>query len=225
MASRIPGFSPSDRGEPSHRTDITRRETFERRVGELGGCTFDPTVQAYIPIHPERVHEAWLAQKELLREKIGAVYPKDSAAIGSFLWENSASTIDELLDHSTQAIPFFKRFIDEIASAIGGKTYFGEGDQHIVKTRASIEEKVARDKAWKESYGQSPSEVSIVRLLNDSLRGTIIVEDIHQCLVVINLLRNECKIVDYDLVFSNKFEAEYPNGYVGIYCPPLREVA
>ena len=217
MTSRIRGSSSFDRGEPSHRTNITSKEDVERRMGELGGCTFDPTVQAYIPIHPERVDQAWLAQKELLREKIGPVYPKDSREMGSWFWQNTAISIDDLFVHATQAAPFFKSFMEEIATAISGRTYFGEKDKHIVKTRASIEEKVKKIITEQTKYGQSFSERDAVITLNDSLRGTIIIDSIPQCLTTLNMLRNECAIVHYDLVFSNKFDANYPNGYVGIH--------
>ena len=217
MASRIPGFSPSDGKEPLPTHHVINKEEIERRLGELGGCTFDSTANAYIPIYPKRVQEAWLAQKELIREKIGQIYPKDSASIGSYLWKNSAETIDELVDYANQAKPFFRIFLQEIATALEGKTFFGKDDIYIVKTRASIEEKIERSMVDQTKMGLSPSEKRIIKLLSDSLRGTIIVKNISQCLKVLGMLRNECAIVDYDLVFSNKFEANYENGYVGVH--------
>jgi len=217
MASRIPGFSPSGGKEPLPTHHVISKENIERRMGELGGCTFDSTVQAYIPIYPEKVHEAWLAQKEIIREKLGQIYPKDTEAMGSYFWKNTAKTVEDLLEHAKQGIPHFKAFLEGIATALEGKTYFGEGDEHIVKTRDSIKDKVKRFIIQQAGYGNTVSEQIATMLINDSLRGTIIVNDIPQCLKVLAMLRNECAIVKYDLVFSNKFEDDYKNGYIGIH--------
>lgn len=119
--------------------------------------------------------------------------------------KNSAKTVKELHETAKEMAPVMKNVIDEAAKAAGGESYYGPGGKYLTKTMESLEEKVSvRGKE--------------LGTINDSVRGTVVVNDINNVPEALNTVRETLeKSGGRVLAIDDKFANPYDNGYVGVH--------
>jgi hypothetical protein len=155
---------------------------------------------------PAQIQNKWEETSALVKSHLGTIEPVDSVKTGSFFWENKATTVDELHKTAVQTAPDFLVFLRRVASDVAAKAC---NEQYVVKNEASLAEKVNNRMKW--------ASKNSVAYVNDALRGTIIVKDMHQAKQLIQHLTQSAGKCGHKVAFSNKFEANYENGYVGIH--------
>uniref|UniRef100_A0A0G4F4T4 Uncharacterized protein n=1 Tax=Chromera velia CCMP2878 TaxID=1169474 RepID=A0A0G4F4T4_9ALVE len=98
-----------------------------------------------------------------------------------------------------------------MASVEGAFFTAGPDDQFVAKGLSSIENKIRRMIRDGVPAGEATS------LVNDPLRGSIIVHDTSKLHSVIAEVKEAFKKANGEIVFINKFMRETPTGYVGIH--------
>ena len=173
-------------------------------VEDRGGAVFNPIIGAYVPKESDRIREAWTVERDRIVQELGVLGPVYKADEG---WENQADSVQMLHQRACALEQTFKDFVCDAAVPAGGRPCFGPGDSHAVKNFLDLETKVTS-----RMKGPDP-----VRYVNDALRGSIIVDDINQAKKVILNLQALAAEKGLRLAFTNKFNAEYPDGYCGVH--------
>ena len=169
----------------------------------------DPELNCFVPSFPNDVSVQWLTARNVLRDEVGIISPTKS--VSDLSWENSASTASELYETAQRNVDGFISVLNEIANNVpGAVASFGPNNAFAVKSLQSIMDKIARLVAVK-----GITEANAAKLLADSLRGTIIVNTPSQLVQVISLLNQQFS--SQQISFSNKFNATYATGYVGVH--------
>jgi hypothetical protein len=195
-----------------HEIDLKAAELAHRK---LKGGHYDSKLHAVIPTDIVQTEKEWKKAKDYIAQLIG---PLPSLVFQDLtLWKNSATTIDDLLRDARLMAPFFKADFEYIASITGAETYFGINDQHIVKTRESLVSKVQRD-----AKNLQITEEEAIGKISDTLRGTLIVDDIFQIASVIAEIIHYVDYKDGQVIFKNLWkEDRKQDGYVGIHAKML----
>lgn len=182
----------------------------------LNGGHYSQHLHVVIPDDAVLTEVEWKKAKERIARAIGPIPNLSNPRITRF-WKNSAKSVDELYqDALSQALSFKADFLT-IASFTGTTIFFGADDQHIVKARDSIANKVSRD-----ARTLNVSEEEAIAKISDALRGTIIVDDFFQISAVIAEIIRYVDYKDGEVVFKNIWtEERKQDGYVGIHAKIL----
>lgn len=182
-------------------------------MDQNGGSEYDKVLHTHVPTNETAVHDKWLQYRDKIKAKLGPVLPQagyvhHDGSPGSFQWENDAESVEELHEMATSAAPDMMRFLDKIASDVNAKTTYGPENRFVVKSFNGLKEKVENRMPW---------AANPLAVVNDVLRGTIIVNSITQARQLIDNLNAHVAENGMKIAYSNKFEANYPSGYVGIH--------
>lgn len=192
--------------------DLKAAELAHRK---LKGGHYDSNLHTVIPTDIIQTEKEWKKTKGYIAQLIG---PLPSLVFQDLtLWKNSATTIDDLLQDARLMAPSFKADFEYIAAITGAETYFGTDDQHIVKARESLASKVQRD-----AKSLQITEEEAIGKISDTLRGTLIVDDIFQIASVIAEIIHYVDYKDGQVIFKNLWkEDRKQDGYVGIHAKML----
>lgn len=186
--------------------------------GKLKGGHFDENIQTVIPKDIDRTEIEWRQTKEKIAQLIGPL--PSSFESESFVWENSSETIDDLLNDVHLLAPTFKNDFQKIAHQHESVANFGPGNEYLLKSKESLVDKIERNRdAWKVSEGEA------VRHIGDSLRGTLIVDQLDK---IPELVRSMMAYADEHggrVDFKNLWKEDRESGYVGIHARLLLPVA
>lgn len=177
---------------------------------KLKGGYYDKNLHAVIPTDRSQTEKEWKETKDYIAHVIG---PLPHLPVShNFLWENSSHTVEDLLQDALFMAPSFKADFQYMALVTGTTAYFGSDHRHLIKTRESLISKVQRDASVLEI-----SEKEAVAKIGDTLRGTLIVDDLMQIPAVIAemLYYADCKKAE--VAFKNLWAEERESGYVGIH--------
>lgn len=131
-------------------------------------CHYDKYLRAIVP--DERAYECnqqiWKKFADILRSRMGSF--SLTSDCDAFLWENTATSVDELLADELLAANSLRKIMKAATDLTGGILSFGPEDKHITKTRESIESKIERS-----IRDGMPSRETAIRFIDDGVRGTI----------------------------------------------------
>lgn len=190
-----------------HQIDLKAAELAEEK---LKGGHYDRALHAVIPTDMTETEQEWKRAKNRIANVIGPIpnfYSQESV-----LWENSANNIENLAKDAQFMAPLFQKDFQAIASITGTAANFGPGDQYIVKTHESLENKVKRDASTLHI-----SEEEAVAKIGDTLRGTIIVDDPNKIPAVVAEIMNYADYREGQVIFKNLWMEDRESGYVGIH--------
>ena len=195
--------------------DIKAAELAEEK---LHGGHYDDQIHTVVPEDLILTEQEWKQTKDRIAQMIGPVPSLSDTE--SVLWENTSRTVDELLQDARAKDPTFKREFQEIARQKGVIANFGPGNEFSVKSRASLADKVERDA---KTLGISTTEA--VTKIGDSLRGTIIVDEVEKIPEIIALIADYADKQGAKVVFNNLWAEDRESGYVGIHAKLLLPVS
>jgi ppGpp synthetase/RelA/SpoT-type nucleotidyltranferase len=183
---------------------------------KLNGGYFDEKVHAVIPHDSLQTNKEWKNVKDNIAHFIG---PMPASSQTNIAWENSCKTIENLLEDAHRAAPIFKNDFQKIAEQTQSITYFGPGGIYLVKSKESLVSKVERDA---KSEGISREEA--VSKIGDTLRGSLIVDDLNKIPTVIGAIINYAHEKGAKVTFKNLWKEDRESGYVGIHAKILYPV-
>lgn len=186
-------------------------------VEKLGGGIYNDNFEALIPLFPSLVREEWTNHKNEIAERIGPIYSGPIQESQS--WENSATTVDELLTDAQLVAPYFQSKSLEIAKNTHSIANFGINDRYVIKSKNSLSRKVKQ--IIKE---RNISEKEAVAKVRDAVRGTIVARSPEQIPFIVKSIRNFAHEMKCDVVFTNAWEENLASGYVGVHAKMLLPV-
>lgn len=128
---------------------------------------YEEEIKAIVP-NPSAfpiVKKTWTNFRNSVRDIINMDLPRSEMA---FLWENSAESIEQLLEHEQLGGEKFLFLAESIIQNSGGKAFFGPNNINLTKSRESIESKIKRSVA---TSGCTPEYA--IKHIDDGIRGTI----------------------------------------------------
>lgn len=183
-------------------------------VDQLGGGVYYREIDAIIPLFPSLVIEQWLQYKNRIADRIGSIEPV--AESGSDLgWNNSATTIDELILDAYQAAPQFKEMCMILSEKGGANINFGIKNLHMIKSYQSIEHKAFEKMKKGLSFDQSVGQIK------DALRATMIVEAPEDIQPLTEVLKEYASLLERKFVFVNLWKENRSSGYVAVHAKML----
>lgn len=183
-------------------------------VEELGGGVYHSEVEAIVPFFSSYVRNEWFKYKNEITERIGPIVPRVSTE--SALWENSAKTVEDLLQDAERVASHFRESCLQIAKKTNSAVSFGIKDESIIKSKASLIRKV---KQTAQELGISEAEA--IAKIRDTVRGTIIVDTPEQIPLVVEAIKELALAEKREVVFINAWEENRPSGYVGVHAKLL----
>lgn len=198
----------------NHTTNDDYTKSIEVFLNQHGGCDYDPQLHTFIPKNPDEINKTWIENRDKINDLLGSITPVDSLKTpdgqpGSFTWENTPTSLQRLHETAVDAAPEFMRFLNKVSSDVGAETSYGPGNKFVIKSKKGMWDKVHTRMRWAGN--------NALACINDCLRGTIMVKDIDQAKQLISHLTKSSERMGYKIAYSNKFQANYPEGYVGIH--------
>ena len=181
---------------------------------KLKGGYYDNDLHAVIPCDVPQIEKEWKKAKDRIARVIGPI--PNLSTKNSFLWENSSKSVDDLLFDANSLAPFFKESFQNIALAVKGRVNFGPGDQSLIKSHESLINKVNRD-----ASDLHLSEEEAIAKIGDTIRGTIIVDDLDKIPEVIVEILDYVDQHEAKVVFKNMWKEDRESGYIGIHAKLL----
>jgi hypothetical protein len=191
-----------------------------------GGYYYDKTIEAIVPKDAKEVKNAWTELKNKICSDIGPTEPAETVSSASRSWQNSACDLRDLQNNAREAEISIKQVLGVVASRVGGEANFGPGGRFAVKGEESLRRKVDSVATTMElALGVDKSDQTLIEdirahsfaSMNDAIRGTVVVDSIPQFKKAVSLLKMEAGQGGWEVAFSNKFEATYPTGYIGLH--------
>lgn len=185
-----------------------------------GGAVIHKDLDVLEPVNSRDIQLEWIKFKNMIAQDIGIITP--SVTKESRLWSNSASSVEELLKDASMTMPGFKAACQKIADNVKAKMSYGPNDACAVKTEESLMRKMETDA---KQMGISPNES--LKMIDDVLRGTVVVSDSKQIPLVIDDIKAYTAKSGGSVVLKNLWIEERATGYVGVhgklYLPVINE--
>lgn len=135
-------------------------------------------------------------------------------------WENTASAVEELILDSQFFAPLFNWFLSETMTSVGeGRLSFGPNDAFMIKSPSSLKRKVAmftNEASRISNLSRETAEKQVVQSLNDTLRGSIIVDSAEGIRKSIQVLEQHANILGWPIHINNLWNKP-STGYIGIH--------
>lgn len=184
-------------------------------VSHYGGGSYDSEMHAIVPSYPAKVQEHLEDLRSRISKAIGRVTP--IAGHASSNWKNSATTEEELLEDAQAVAKELKEMTQSVAKKgyylNKVRAYFGKDDEHLVKSRESLDKKLQRT--------NPDNKVEALQEIRDPVRGTLIVKNIHDLLTAIGLFKKKVHKAGWEVAFENIWSQTRASGYVGIHATLL----
>ncbi len=177
---------------------------------KLKGGYYDKNLHAVIPTDRSQTEKEWKETKDYIAHVIGPL--PHLPASHNILWENHSHTVEELLQDARLMAPSFKADFQYMAFVTGTTAYFGPDHRNLIKTHESLSSKVQRDA----TILGIPEEEAVAKV-GDTLRGTLIVNDLMQIPVVIAEMVHYADCRKAQIAFKNLWVENRESGYVGIH--------
>ncbi|MBA3237610.1 MAG: ATP-binding protein [Parachlamydiaceae bacterium] len=179
-------------------------------IDDFGG------VPIIIPKIPSAVSEIMQHNKKIISDKLELNnLPMEHSSTEHLNWANTAATANELHNDAQNVAGFFFKVVEDACSPIDAKIHAGDNYQFLVKSEKSILQKID-----KYSFpGSNPSKV--LQKINDPVRATIICDNVRDLRDSIRRFQILTKQSQIKTVYSNKWEMDYSNGYVGVHANVL----
>lgn len=208
-AQLTPTYSPHETSQVVAEIDSQSVNTIE----EMGGGVYYREVDAIVPLFPSIVWIEWLNYKNAIAEKIGPIFPGPSKE--SAKWSNSANTIEQLIADARDASNQFLSMCLNISHKTGCTPNFGIDNQYMIKSKKSIERKII------EGMNAGLKKEEAISKIRDTLRGTIIADNVEQIPLVVQALKNYAREMGREVIFINIWNDNRSSGYVGIHAKML----
>ena len=167
-----------------------------------------------IPGRPAAVYETLRhARTEVAKSLAFGYLPSDRKHPEHLEWLNSATTPSELRKDAEELAEPFVALLSSVCEGSGAWLHTGEDHEFLLKSEQSIEDKVRK-------YSQIGSDpAKVLQKVNDPVRATIVAHNVQQLREAVRQFQSTVEgRDDLEAVFSNKWEEDYPNGYVGLHC-------
>lgn len=191
-----------------HEYEIDEKAAYS--VVELGGGFYYNDLEVVIPFQPELVHKEWQIIKKKIAKRIGKITPV--ASVENFLWQNSATSIDELLEDAQISAFHFFNACKNIAKKTNSRISFGPENAYLIKSKKSLSRKVTRD-----AQEIGISEEQAVAKIGDVIRGTIITDSPDNIPRIVEEIKDWVAEAGGEVFFRNYWIEERQSGYVGIH--------
>ena len=185
-----------------------------RLATELGGGAYSYDLDAIVPIYAAYVRAEWLLLKNHIARRMGPIFPRSNPRSAS--WENSADSIERLLEDAERAGPHFQEKCFEIARKTHSVANFGIANASLIKSKKSLRFKVKQT-----MREEGIPESLTVKKIRDALRGTIIADVPEQIPSIIQEIKDFASEEGEEVIFINAWEENRPSGYVGIHAKML----
>lgn len=213
----LQAFDISPEPLPQLLNQVDRNYEIDRQaaylVTELGGGIYYPEVDAIVPLDPDRIHFEWQKRRNAIANKIGKIHP---SAIENCVFNNSATSIDELLADAEKLAPDFRKACVRIAKKTNSVAYFGPGNAYLLKSHRSLERKVTQD-----ALKIGISKMESIAKIGDALRGTIITPNPLDIQKIAKEIKAYLTKKNGKVFFRNYWKEERPSGYVGVHAKML----
>jgi hypothetical protein len=166
-----------------------------------------------VPKMPTFIQEMWNHSKESVNEALGMHdLPLDTKNKEHYTWMNSATTPEELINNAASIKNTFLHVMETCCRESGAKLFTGPDHKYLLKSVQSIKAKVNK-------YSKAGGDKThVLQKINDPIRATIIAKNIPQLKQAIHKFKTEMESISgTKFVFSNKWNMEYTNGYVGVH--------
>lgn len=180
-------------------------------AAEIGGAHYDENLHALRPVNATVLKQDLTDLRQRIANAIGSIYPTKDEEEGR-AWKNSASSVDELMIDAKSGAVIFKKLANLTVHNLKHAVFScGKNDTYLYKSKHSIQDKMER---YAQLKRVDPSQ--IVPTINDAIRGTIIVENIHELLSAIGHFRKLAADMGVKVVFSNVWERS-ESAYGGVH--------
>ena len=170
-----------------------------------------------VPICPKQTSEEHEAYKVTISRLIAI---PDRPKLIEDYWGNTATAVEGLIIDSQFFAPIFRWFLSDTMSNIGeGQLSFGPNDAFMIKSPASLRRKVVlmTNEASKISeFSREIVEKKVVQSLNDTLRGSIIVDSAAAIRKTLQVLEQQANLLGWPLYVNNLWNKP-STGYIGIH--------
>ncbi len=175
----------------------------------FGGGVYNRKIEAVIPCDGMAAHVEWVQAKNRIAREIGII---PSPSLDNYLWQNSATSVRELL-HDAQALSKdFHDKCEDIAASAHSVANFGPKDACFLKSEASLERKVNQDSKF---LGISKQQA--LSKIGDALRGTIYTDNPKKVQKIVEGVIEYANEKQGKVVFKNIWAEERESGYVGLH--------
>ncbi|MBA3603411.1 MAG: hypothetical protein H0W50_07175 [Parachlamydiaceae bacterium] len=173
---------------------------------ELGG------IPVIIPKTAAALNEFWMYNKKIVSDTLELNnLPMEHSNIDHLTWANSATTPKELVRDAHEVGGYFFDFLNKACSQTDATLHTGESHKFLVKSEKSIQQKANK----LATLGANPTKV--IQKINDPIRATVIcntMTDLKNTILRFNIAAKQSLI---KVVYSNKWDLNYTNGYVGVH--------
>jgi hypothetical protein len=183
---------------------------------KLGGVRYNEKIDAFVPISTETFQNHLHKHKEQIAKAIGTIYPLDDETTKA--WVNSAKNMEELLIDAQLASEIVKDISLDTASDVKAVfVSFGKDKSCLIKKESSIYEKMRR-------YSRllSIPVEDVLPIVNDSVRGSIITDNIHNLLQAVGVFRAKAESQGIKVAFKNlwqRTQGAYGSIHAKLYIP------
>lgn len=199
----------------THRIDRAIGKMVNKR--ELGGGSYSISLKAIMPANPMQVQMQWEQMKNKIARVVNILpFPVNKE---SMLWDNTASSISEILSDAKKLSPIFQKICRDVANIKKCRVNYGPNDKCIIKSEESLTRKVKQD-----AHVMGISETDSLKKIGDALRGTLIVKRPSEIASIVDLIAKKVKDIGGSIVVKNLWAEDRLSGYVGVHAKILLPV-
>jgi hypothetical protein len=175
-------------------------------------CHYNPEIRAIVPSPKaySTVQSKWRELRDPIRDIIGTIESEQTSDPRT--WQNSAKSVDELLEDEKAGAGIFLDLAEQIAKASGGTAHFGPGNINITKSRASIFDKVSRI-----TNETGSVEAYAIGQIEDGVRGTISFKTPQELKKGLEAFKSQLIALGLEADISNIWKNEFDySGYLDV---------
>jgi hypothetical protein len=176
-------------------------------------CSYHPEIRSIVPARDSYpiIQSKWRELRDPIRDAIGDIQVQQYSPL-PITWENSAQTVEKLLEDTANGAVIFVNLVTEIARYSQGTAHFGPNKMNLTKSEASILDKVSRTQT--ETGGDEAYAISHIE---DGIRGTISFQTPEQLKKGLNAFISKLTKLGYDIDVSNIWKNEFDySGYLDV---------
>ncbi len=176
-------------------------------------CHYNPEIRSIVPAPDSYpiVQSKWRELRDPIRDAIGDVQVQPYSPL-PITWENSAQTVEKLLEDTAKGALIFINLVSEIARQSEGIAHFGPNKMNLTKSKASILDKVSRTQTE-----TGADEAYAISHIEDGIRGTLSFQTPEQLKKGLNAFISKLTKLGYDIDVSNIWKNEFDySGYLDV---------
>jgi hypothetical protein len=169
-------------------------------------------------------HQALEAAYRSLVKEIGShiqiIDEPEEHKMEALTWRNTAKNPTELRAHAEHFMGVYADMVDATAKNHQAEACFGPGRCHIIKSEESLRRKVKQEASAllsaEPALTQDQAIERATQEVNDSLRGTIVVDTPYVIRGITEELQQKCHELGWDITVENLWTENFPGGYTGV---------